>query len=324
MTERWTARGSDWEMAMEYGIHLVQQNVTMAECRELWRWADTAGFTWVDVSDHFYESPMTAKQGPYLECLASLAALAADTEQVRVGTCVLAMDYRHPAVLANALAAIDELSEGRLEVGLGAGWNEQEYTAYGIPFDRLGTRFDRLEEGIQVLRALWEDPRANLDGQFYTLSNALCEPKPQQSPLPIWIGGTGERRTLQLVARYAQGWNAPYLNVDEFTRLSGVLDVWCERLERDPSEIKRDVNLSFHMAASESDRERADAHFAEVFGPAGDAFRQRGAILGTPDEAIASLRPYAEAGVNRVNITLRPPWDWGALRAFADEVIGVA
>ncbi len=306
---------------MEFGIHLVQQNVTIAECRDLWRWADTAGFTWVDVSDHFYESPMTEKQGPYLECLAALAALAADTENVRVGTCVIAMDYRHPAVLANALATVDQLSNGRLDVGLGAGWNQQEYDAYGIPFDRLGRRFDRLEEGIHVLRALWEQPRANHRGEFFTLTDALCEPKPAQSPLPVWIGGVGEKRTLQLVARYAQGWNAPYLNVDDWRRRSGVLDDWCERVGRDPSAIQRDVNLSFHMAAAESDRARAEAHFAEVFGPAGDAFRQRGAILGTPEEAVETLRPYAEAGVDRVNITLRPPWDWASLRAFASEVL---
>ena len=308
-------------MIMEFGIHLVQQNTTLADCRELWRWADTAGFTWVDVSDHFYESPMTEKQGPYLECLASLATLAADTERVRVGTCVLAMDYRHPAVLANALATIDQLADGRLEVGLGAGWNEQEYTAYGIPFDRLGVRMDRLEEGIHVLRVLWEQPRADYQGQHFTLTDALCEPKPLQSRVPIWIGGTGERRTLQLVARYAEGWNAPYLTVENYQRLGGVLDEWCERVGRDPSTIKRDVNLSFHMAATEADRAKMEAHFAEVFGASGDAFRQRGALTGTASEVIDQLAPYAEAGVNRVNITLRPPWDAAALQVFADEVI---
>ena len=307
---------------MEFGIHLVQQNTTIGECRELWRWADSAGFTWVDVSDHFYESPMTEKRGPYLECLASLSALAADTEQVRVGTCVLAMDYRHPAVLANALATIDHLSGGRLDAGLGAGWNVQEYSAYGIPFDRIGKRLDRLEEGIHVLRALWEQPESNYAGEHFQLTDALCEPKPLQSRVPIWIGGVGERRTLQLVARYADGWNAPYLTVGEWQRLSSVLDEWCERVGRDPSEIQRDVNLSFHMAGDESGRARAQAHFEEVFGPAGDAFRQRGAIVGTPAEAIDILSPYAEAGVDRVNITLRPPWDWDALRAFSGDLIG--
>ena len=307
---------------MEFGVHLVQQNVTIGECRELWRWADTAGFTWVDVSDHFYESPMTEKRGPYLECLASLAALATDTERVRVGTCVLAMDYRHPAVLANALATIDQLAGGRLDVGLGAGWNVQEYSAYGIPFERIGKRLDRLEEGIQVLRALWEEPEANFVGDHYQLTDALCEPKPLQDRVPIWIGGVGEKRTLQLVARYADGWNAPYLTVEDWQRLSGVLDEWCERVGRDPGEIQRDVNLSFHMAADESDRDRAQAHFEEVFGPAGDAFRQRGAIVGVPAEAIEMLARYADAGVDRVNITLRPPWDWNALNAFGSEVIG--
>ena len=306
---------------MEFGIHLVQQNVTIGECRELWQWADTAGFTWVDVSDHFYESPMTEKQGPYLECLASLAALAVDTERVRVGTCVLAMDYRHPAVLANALATIDHLSDGRLDAGLGAGWNVQEYSAYGIPFERIGKRLDRLEEGIHVLRALWEEPQASYVGEHFQLSEALCEPKPLQARVPIWIGGVGERRTLQLVARYADGWNAPYLTVEQWRRLSGVLDEWCERVDRDPQTIQRDVNLSFHLAADDADRPRAQAHFEEVFGPAGDAFRQRGAIIGTPPEAVDLLAPYAEAGVDRVNITLRPPWDWDSLRAFAAEVI---
>ncbi|MYD54104.1 MAG: TIGR03560 family F420-dependent LLM class oxidoreductase [Chloroflexi bacterium] len=306
---------------MEFGIHLVQQNTTIEECRQLWRWADTAGFTWVDVSDHFYESPMTEKRGPYLECLASLAALAIDTEQVRVGTCVLAMDYRHPAVLANALATIDHLADGRLDVGLGAGWNVQEYEAYGIQFDRIGQRMDRLEEGIHVLRALWEEPVANYSGEYFQLDDALCEPKPLQDRVPIWIGGVGERRTLQLVARYAGGWNAPYLTVADWQRLSGVLDEWCERVGRDPSQIQRDVNLSFHLAADESDRPRAQAHFEEVFGPAGDAFRQRGAIVGTPAEAIDMLADYADAGVDRVNITLRPPWDWDALQAFSNEVI---
>ena len=135
---------------MRFGIHLIQQNITLAECRELWRWADTAGFNWFDVSDHFYESPMTEKRGPYLECLTCLATLACDTQHMRIGTVVLAMDYRHPAVLANALAAIDQLSDGRLEPGFGAGWNEIEYSAYGIPFERIGHRLDVLEEGIQV------------------------------------------------------------------------------------------------------------------------------------------------------------------------------
>ncbi len=306
---------------MQFGIHLIQQNIAIAECRRLWRWADNAGFDWFDVSDHFYESPMTEKQGPYLECLACLAALACDTERMRIGTVVLAMDYRHPAVLANALAAIDQLSDGRLEVGLGAGWNQQEYAAYGIPFQPIGRRLDVLEEGLQVVRLLFTEQRANFDGRFFQLRDALCEPKPLQPRVPIWIGGNGERRTLRLVAQYADGWNSPYVAAEQWTRLSGVLDRHCEDVGRDPSQIQRDVNLSFHLAASESHRARADAHFVEVFGAAGDAFRTRGAVTGTPPEAIDALAPYAAAGVDRINIALRPPLDWDALQAWSEEII---
>lgn len=312
-----TAKGE----GMKFGIHLIQQNIEIVECRRLWRWADGAGFDWFDVSDHFYESPMTEKEGPYLECLACLAALACDTERMRIGTIVLAMDYRHPAVLANALAAIDQLSNGRLEVGLGAGWNEREYAAYGIPFAPIGRRLDALEEGLRVIRLLFEERRANFAGRHFQLVDALCEPKPLQARVPIWIGGNGERRTLRLVAQYADGWNSPYVTVEQWARLAAVLDRHCEAVDRDPGEIRRDVNLSFHLAASEAERASAEAHFAEVFGAAGDAFRTRGAITGTPAEAIEQLALYADAGVERINIALRPPLDWDALRAWSEQVI---
>lgn len=308
---------------MNFGIHLIQQNVGIDECRRLWRWADTAGFDWFDVSDHFYESPMTEKQGPYLECLACLTALAADTEHMRVGTMALAMDYRRPAVLANALATIDHLADGRLEVGLGAGWNQQEYAAYGIPFEPIGRRLDVLEEGIQVIRLLFEQERANFDGRFFQLRDALCEPKPLQAHVPIWIGGNGKRRTLRLIAKYADGWNSPYVTPEQWEDLLIALEGHCRAVDRDSKEIRLDVNLSFHMAAGESHRARAEQHFAEVFGPAGDAFRARGAITGTPDEAIEQVRPYYDAGAERINIAVRPPFDWDALQAWAEEVIPI-
>ena len=166
---------------MRFGIHLIQQNITLAECRDLWRWADTAGFDWFDVSDHFYESPMTEKRGPYLECLACLAALACDTQHMRIGTVVLAMDYRDPAVLAKALAASDHLSGGRLEAGFGTGWNRDDFRAYGIPFERIRRRTPVLEEGLQVVRMHFEQPSPSFDGRFEQLRDALYEPKPLQS-----------------------------------------------------------------------------------------------------------------------------------------------
>lgn len=308
---------------MKFGLHLIQQNIELAELRKLWRWADGAGFDWIDVSDHFMEAPLTEKHGGYLECISCLAALAIDTQNVRIGQLVFGMNYRHPAVLAKALATIDHLSDGRLEIGLGAGWHEAEYRAYGIPFPAIGERLDILEEGIQVVRMLMTMERATYVGDHFTLTDATCDPKPLQANPRIWVGGNGEQRTLRIVARHCDGWNSPYTSPDEVARLSGVLDQWCERESRDPASIERNVNLAFHLAANEAARPRAEAHFRDAWGsdPRADAVRNAGSVLGTPSEAVDFVGRYADAGMARVLIAVRPPLDWEALHAWAEEVI---
>jgi len=306
---------------MQFGLHIIQQNIGMPDLRALWRWADDAGFDWIDVSDHFIEAPLTDKRGGYLECLACLAALAGDTRDCRVGVLVFGMNYRHPAVLAKALAAIDHLSGGRLEIGLGAGWHEAEYRAYGIPFEPLGRRLDILEEGAQVVRRLLSEEAVTFQGDHFQLTDAICAPPPLQAPPPIWIGGNGERRTLRMVARHADGWNSPYTSPDDIVRLSGVLEQWCEEEQRDPTTIRRSVNLSFHLAATDAHRDRAEAHFRDVWGPAADRIRDGGVVLGTPAEAIDLVGRYAEAGVDLLNIAVRPPLDWDALDAWCGDVV---
>ena len=306
---------------MRFGAHLIQQNVGMAELRRLWSWADTAGFDWIDASDHFYQAPMVDGPGAYWEGTTLMAALACETRNVRIGSLVLGMNYRHPAVLAKALCTMDHLSGGRIELGIGDGWHEAEYRAYGIPFRPLGERLDILEEGIQVIRLLLTQERSDFEGEHFRLEDAACDPKPVQERLPIWSGGNGERRTLRMTARLCDGWNSPYTTPEQFDRLSGVLRDWCDREGRDFGEIQRSVNLSFHMAASEADRARAEEHLERVFGAGAESFRQRGAVLGTPAEAIDLVAHYADAGCDRVNIALRPPLDWDALHAWAGEVI---
>ena len=146
---------------MKFGLHIGQQNISMEEMRRMWRWADSAGFDWVDVWDHFYEAPPVDGNGSCFEATTCMAAIACETRNVRIGVLVLGMNYRHPAVLANALTTIDHLSGGRLEIGLGAGWHEMEYRAYGIPFEPIGKRMDMLEEGVQVVRLLTTEDRAD-------------------------------------------------------------------------------------------------------------------------------------------------------------------
>ncbi|MFN0093867.1 MAG: TIGR03560 family F420-dependent LLM class oxidoreductase [Dehalococcoidia bacterium] len=307
---------------MNFGLHLIPQDISMEELLRAWRWADEAGFDWVDISDHFYEAPMIhGGDGPCFEATTGMAALAMATKNVRVGVVVLGMNYRHPAVLANALATIDHLSNGRMEVGLGAGWHEAEYRAYGIPFPAIKERLDILEEGIQVVRLLFTQDRSDFEGKYFRLENAACNPKPVQARPRIWIGGNGEKRTLRMIAKHADGWNSPYSGPEEFVRLAGVLDGYCEKLGRDPATIERNVNLSFHLAPNEAGRAKADAHFAESWGAGAARIRERGVIVGTPDEAIAKVAQYAAAGVARVNISIRPPLDWDALHAWAECVI---
>ena len=197
---------------MRFGVHLIQQNIEMAELRRLWTWADTAGFDWIDASDHFYEAPLVHENhGDYWEGTTIMTALACETQNLRIGSLVLGMNYRHPAVLANALAAMDHLSGGRIELGIGAGWYEDEYRAYGIPFPSLGKRLDILEEGIQVIRLLLTEDHVDFEGEHFTLADACCNPKPLQERLRIWGGGVGRKRTLPMIARLCDGWNGPYL-----------------------------------------------------------------------------------------------------------------
>jgi alkanesulfonate monooxygenase SsuD/methylene tetrahydromethanopterin reductase-like flavin-dependent oxidoreductase (luciferase family) len=178
-----------------------------------------------------------------------------------------------------------------------------------------------LEEGIQVIRLLTTRDRSNFEGRYYRLENAACNPKPIQRWPRIWVGGNGEKRTLRIAARYADGWNTPYTSPEEFARLSAVLDRWCEVEGRDPATIERTVNLSFHMAATPAALGRAEQQYRETWGLAAEAMRSRGVVTGLPAEAIELVGRYREAGAARVNIAIRPPVDWDALQAWTGEVI---
>jgi alkanesulfonate monooxygenase SsuD/methylene tetrahydromethanopterin reductase-like flavin-dependent oxidoreductase (luciferase family) len=152
--------------------------------------------------------------------------------------------YRHPAVLANMGATVDIISHGRMDFGIGAGWNEAEHTAYGIPLYPPGERVRRLAEACEVIRRLWTEPAANYTGQYYQLQEARCEPKPVQQPHPPFvIGGSGERLTLRVAAQYADIWNFGGGSVDEFRRKMQVLDEHCASVERDPATVVRSVQL---------------------------------------------------------------------------------
>ena len=171
------------------------------------------------------------------------AALACATSKVRCGSLVYSIGYRHPAVLAKAITAIDLLSGGRAEMGIGAGWAKVEYDAYGIEFPGAKVRLDQLEEGVQCLRGLLHDDVTDFAGNYFTLTNARNEPRPVQAKLPIWIGGGGEKRTLKIAAKYADGWNVPFVGPDTFAHKRSVLHGFCDSVGRDPAEIRCAINV---------------------------------------------------------------------------------
>lgn len=172
------------------------------------------------------------------ECFSTLSYMAASYPQFKVGTMVLGQSYRNPALLAKMAASVQALSSGRMILGLGAGWKEDEYHAYGYPFPPVKTRMEQLEEAAQIIRTMWHTQPASFEGRHYAIHNAYCSPQP--SPMiPLLIGGGGEQRTLAIVARYADWWNFNSVDVATYTRKLAILKQHCERIGRDSSEIKR-------------------------------------------------------------------------------------
>jgi len=200
----------------------------MSDVCRVWPQIEDMGYDWISGQDHFYTQ--RADGAGSFEAVACHAALAALTERVRVGCLVYSAGYRNPAVLAKSLVTIDHLSNGRLEVGIGAGWYEEEYKAYGIPFEPFNVRLRRMTETIEILRALWSNERTDFDGEFSTLRNARCDPKPLQRAPRIWVGAKGPK-ALKAAAQYGDGWNANFMSPEDFCECcSLVMPMRCEML----------------------------------------------------------------------------------------------
>jgi F420-dependent oxidoreductase-like protein len=210
-----------------------------------WRDADELGFHGVYNYDHFYGLYVLGQplELPTLEAWTTLTAMAKVTQRARIGCMVTGVTYRNPAVLAHMAVSVDHISGGRLEFGLGAAWHEPEHLTNGIPFPPAGTRIAMLDEACEIIRRLWTEDSVTHEGRFWTLKDALCFPKPVQKRIPIVIGGSGPRKTLRVVAKHADEWNAPAATAEDYTRLAKILDEHCADIGRDPREIRRSVQL---------------------------------------------------------------------------------
>jgi F420-dependent oxidoreductase-like protein len=232
--------------SVRFAIKTAPQDTTWAAMLDVWRAADEIElFESAWNFDHFY--PIFGDPtGPCLEAWTMLAAMAQATRRIRIGCQVTGMIYRHPAVLANMAATVDIISDGRLILGLGAGWNQQECDAYGIPLPPLRERFDRFDEGVAAIVGLLSDETTTLEGRYVRLTEARCEPKPVQRPHPpITIGGNGPTRTLRAVARWAQEWNSVTANPQQWAESRAVLEQRCAEEGRDSSEITCSVIMRY-------------------------------------------------------------------------------
>jgi F420-dependent oxidoreductase-like protein len=297
-------------MDVRFGVHTGLQHTNTAELRELWSRIETLGFDWISIWDHFYAADATGD--PHcLEAITSHTALAMSTSRVTCGSLVYSAGYRHPAVLANAIATMDQLAGGRIVLGLGGGWLQNEYDAYGMHYGSPGERLRMLAEYIQCVRGLLTQDRTTFDGEFFKLQDAQCQPKPVQARLPIWVGGGGEKVTLRIAAQHADGWNVPFIAPDAWAHKAQVLDEHCANAGRDPAEIVKTINVGMAFTEEELTRQ---------FGPMSN-YVKPGVLSGSVQEMVDKVGAYVTAGAQWVILAMRAPFDRDGLERFASEVI---
>ena len=276
----WTGDGQTWEDTLE-------------GCRH----AESTGWDGIWYADHFMPNEENIDQ-PIHEAWSVLAAVAASVPRVRIGPLVAGNTYRNPALTAKIAATIDHISGGRVVLGLGAGWQENEHQKYGFDFSTVKGRLDRLDEAVEIIVSLLTNGRTNYQGEHYTVLDAPLDPKPIQTKIPLMIGGGGRKRTLRTAAIHADEWN--YWGMPEdIAELCAVLDAHCDDVGRDPSEIQRSACALMFIAESEEKLERfRDQDFG------------RATIVGTPTEVVDIVGDYAEAGLDELIV---PDFTFGPL-----------
>jgi F420-dependent oxidoreductase-like protein len=284
----WPSPAQPWDDILEITAHCEQ-----------------TGWDGVYFADHFMPNgPGPAPlDGDTLECWSVIAGLAALVPRMRLAPLVTSVTYRHPAVLAKIAAAVDHISHGRLTLGVGAGWQENEHLAYGIPLGTVRERMDRFEEAVQILRSLLGQPRTTFAGQYFQVQDAPAQPAPVQDRMPLLIGGGGERRTMRIAARYADEWNA-WTTPELLAHKVSVLRGHCEQIGRDPAEVHVSTQAVLYLSTSEEwlSGKRQAGSGAPV-------------IVGTPGEVTEIVARYRDAGADELIV---PDFTLGSLARKKD------
>jgi F420-dependent oxidoreductase-like protein len=278
---------------LRFGVQIVPQHATYIDILQTWRAADELGFDTAFLFDHFIPI-LSDPNGPCFEGWTLLAALAAQSKRIKLGLLVTGNTYRNPAVLAKMAATVDHISNGRLILGLGAAWFENEHTAYGIPFYTPGERAKRLGEAVEVIKLLLSQQKSTFNGKYYQLKDAPCEPKPIQKPHPpLLIGGVGPKLIQPLAARHADMWHFfPGNGGDDVVKkMCEDFDALCQKVGRDPAKVEKSLSLRDQQ------------------------------LTGTAEEIRGRVKTLADAGVRHFILSLSPPYDRALMKRFATEIM---
>ena len=307
--------------SIRFGVQTGQQNIEWEQLRSFWAKADGWGYDSLWVFDHFYPIFSPDPAGPCFEGWTLLSALSQNTKRARIGALVNGNTYRNPTLTAKMAATLDNVSGGRLNLGLGAGWFEAEHRSLGFDFKTLGGRLKALDESCQIIKGMFRQEKTTLKGEHYNVVDAICNPKPIQKHLPLMIGGHGEKVLLKIVAKYADMWNMGNADAAEMKRLIGVIERHGDTVGRNTDEIEKTLMLALCYKAPKQREET----LSSIVGMMAQTTPERARdimIIGSKQECVDKLERYIKAGVTHFIFLHNPPLTAEEdIQAFAEDII---
>ncbi|GHO98713.1 LLM class F420-dependent oxidoreductase [Reticulibacter mediterranei] len=304
------------KLPQEWQIEQIDAIVAYETMTRVAQEAEKLGFTSVWLSDHlFSDAAPHPEERLYFECWTTTAALARDTSRIHIGQLVTCNSFRPPALLAKMASTVDVLSHGRLVCGIGAGWYEREYHAYGYPHPDPPTRLRQLRETLQILQAMWRQQEATFEGNYYQIRGAINQPKGVQRPhIPLLVGGKGEQVTLKLIARYADACNFTHPSSEELAHKFALLKAYCNAIGREYHQIQRTIYVNGFLAPTDAEAEEQVSRAHSKFSV--EHVRTRG-LLGSPQTVRGRLEELEQMGVQEVIVFLRDAHDLESLHLLA-------
>ena len=309
---------------IRFGLQTGQQLVQWSELRDLWRRADEWGFDSLWTYDHFYPIFVPDPTGPCLEGWTTLTALSQQTKRARIGALVNGNTYRNPCITAKMAATLDQVSDGRLNLGIGAGWFELEHKSFGIDFKTIPGRLQALDESIQIIKGMFTQEKTTLHGRHYNVIDAVCNPKPLQQPHPpIMIGGQGQKVLLKIVAKHADMWNVPNASAEHYAELTKVIERHGDTVGRDTDQIEKTIMMPLCFSAPKEREEVTLQRVAAISGASPEVARRQ-VMIGSKQECLDTIERYRKVGVTHFIFTLPRPFFLDEVQGFAEEVIPTA